>query len=60
MKDPDFAAVPLLPGLDRVSLAKLTPSFERVEFKFGETVFRQGAPGDGLYIIISGTVRISL
>ena len=60
MKDINFSNIPLLAGLDRVNLARLIPSFEQVELKSGEIVFRQGEPGDALFIIIHGTVRVFL
>jgi len=60
MKDISFNDIPLLSGLDRINLAKLIPNFEQVEFKSGKIVFRQGDPGDALYIIVAGRVRVFL
>ena len=44
-----LAGVPLFAGLDRVALAKLAAHFEHVRFDAGETVFREGDPGDAFY-----------
>ena len=60
MGDIDFNRISLLCGLDRISLARLIPGFERVEINSGELVFKQGQPGDSLYIIIDGIVRVYL
>ncbi len=50
-----LAGVPLFAGLDRVALAKLAAHFERVRFEPGETVFREGDPGDAFYVVLGGT-----
>lgn len=59
MKDINFGDIPVLSGLDRINLARLIPSFEQVNAKSGEILFRQGEPGDVLFIIIiDGIVRV--
>ena len=50
-----LAGVPLFAGLDRVALAKLAAHFEHVRFDAGETVFREGDPGDAFYVVLDGT-----
>ena len=60
MKELHFAEIPILSGLDRISLAKLIPHFEKVEIRSGEIIFRQGDAGDCLYIIVDGIVRVFL
>src|SRR5512139_608854 len=60
MKELHFAEIPILSGLDRISLAKLIPHFEKLEVDSGEIVFRQGDTGDCLYIIVDGIVRVFL
>ncbi|WP_369736378.1 Crp/Fnr family transcriptional regulator [Mycobacterium servetii] len=40
--------------------AELTGQLQAVEFRSGETIFAQGDPGDRVYVIVSGTVKISL
>src|SRR5512136_1154916 len=60
MKEIRFVEIPILSGLDRISLAKLIPHFERLEINSGEIIFRQGDAGDCLYIIVDGIVRVFL
>lgn len=56
----NLAEIPILSGLDRVSLAKLIPNFEELNVNSGEMIFRQGDAGDCLYIILDGIVRVFL
>ena len=59
-KEVDFTDIPLLADLDRIGLAELIPSFEQFRVKSGEILYRAGEPGDALYIIVDGIVRIFL
>ncbi len=56
----DFTKIPLLADLDRIRLAELVPSFKQVRVKSGEILYGAGDPGDALYIIVDGIVRIFL
>src|SRR5512139_1729704 len=58
MRDVDFSNIKLLAGLDRVTLAKVISNCERVRVKSGEIIYRPGDPGDALYIILDGIVRV--
>jgi anion transporter len=58
MRDIEFSNIKLLADLDRVTLAKIISNCERVHVRSGETVYRPGDPGDALYIIIDGIVRV--
>lgn len=60
VKEINFVDIPILSGLDRVNLARLIPTLEQVSIRSGEIIFRQGDPGDSLYIIIEGIVRVYL
>jgi len=60
LKDIRFGEIPLLSGLDRVNLARLIPSFEQVHVESGEILFKQGEPGDSLYFIVDGIIRVFL
>ncbi len=60
MKELHFAEIPILSGLDRISLAKLIPHFEKLEIKSGQIIFREGDIGDCLYIIVDGIARVFL
>jgi anion transporter len=59
-KEVDFTDIPLLADLDRIRLAELIPSFEQIHVKSGEILYGAGDPGDALYIIVYGIVRIFL
>ena len=44
--------------LDESVLSALEPDFEMVTLQAGEILFRQGALGDSLYLVISGRLRV--
>jgi len=52
-----LAATPFFSELSAVDLARLVPELEEHEFTPGEVVFQPGDPGDGFYLIRSGTVE---
>src|SRR5215217_6959120 len=52
-----LAATPFFSELSAVDLARLVPELEEHSLVPGEVVFHQGDPGDGLYLIRSGTVE---
>ena len=45
--------------LSQSQMEKLVENFEPVELSPGERLFSQGDPGDSLYIVVSGKIRIS-
>lgn len=53
-----FRQVPLFAELTESELAELVKDLARREFKQGESIFAQGDPGQVLYLIESGQVRI--
>ncbi len=55
-----LAAVPLFAGLDDDGLASLLRGMRIRRFRRGETVFHVGDPGDALFIVISGSIKITL
>lgn len=55
-----LAATPLFAGLSAVELARLVPELEEIQCNAGDTVFRQGDTGDGLYLIRDGSVGVSV
>jgi CRP/FNR family transcriptional regulator, cyclic AMP receptor protein len=55
-----LSAVPLFAGLDEEGLAGLIRGMRVRRFRRGETVFHLGDPGDALFIVISGTIKITL
>jgi CRP-like cAMP-binding protein len=53
-----LAAIPLFKKLAPDALAKMSGLMVKVSFKAGETVFLQREPGNALYVLDSGSVRI--
>lgn len=49
----------LAPGLDRSKLARLAETATIQQYNAGNSLFRQGEPGDCLHIIRSGSVTVS-
>src|SRR5215212_8144906 len=52
-------AVPIFKGLEDGELARVSEVCREQSFTAGEYVFREGEPGNRLYLIIEGEVRIS-
>lgn len=50
--------VPLFAGLSPAKLKLLAFTSERVIYRGGEVLFRQGDPGDAAYVILSGRAAI--
>ncbi|MFZ4855767.1 MAG: SLC13 family permease [Desulfuromonadaceae bacterium] len=59
MQNINFDSIPLLSNLNRLERAGLVPSLSREDRNMGETIVLQGDRGEALYIILSGTVRVS-
>ena len=53
-----LATVPLFSGVKERYLANLARQCRERSFKSGDTVVRQGNPGEGLFVIVSGRVRV--
>lgn len=54
-----LARVPFLKGADRALLSELAAAIEQVKFSEGDTVFREGEPGDSLFLIVEGSVLVT-
>lgn len=52
--------VPLLASLSEEDIRSLAPIAGRRSFRHGHTIFREGEPGDSLYILIRGSVFITM
>jgi CRP/FNR family transcriptional regulator, cyclic AMP receptor protein len=52
--------VQLFAGLDRASLERLATGLRTRRFRRNEVLFHQGDPGDALFIVTSGAVKILL
>jgi hypothetical protein len=50
--------VPMFEGVSEEILADVAALMEEVDYKAGDVVFEKGAPGDSLYIVVSGRVRV--
>ncbi|MEO8374926.1 MAG: cyclic nucleotide-binding domain-containing protein [Sphingomonas bacterium] len=58
--DDFLRTIPLFAGLDPFALTDVQLAAERFTVEAGGLVFRQNDVGDGLYLIASGTVRVSV
>lgn len=52
--------VPLLARLPEVDLRALASRGHVRTYDAGDVIFREGAPGDSLYVVIEGSVRVAL
>jgi CRP/FNR family cyclic AMP-dependent transcriptional regulator len=52
--------VPLFAGLDEDGLASLVRGMRVRRFRRGETIFHVGDPGDALFIVMNGSIKITL
>jgi anion transporter len=52
--------IPFFAGLPRGELARVAGRLEPRHYSPGQTVFQQGDDGDGLYLVQSGAVEVSL
>src|SRR5690349_16793718 len=59
MYEDTLKRVDLFSGLDRQELHALTKSCQERKYSAGSTLFSQGDTGVGLYVLTSGTVRIT-
>ena len=54
-----LGTVPLLAGLTRRQLGKLSVKLFEKHYRAGETIFREGDPGNALFIVLEGKVAIA-
>ncbi len=55
-----LATIPFFAGLDRSALEQVAAGMRARRFRRGEVIFHLGDPGDALFIIVAGEVKISL
>ncbi len=55
-----LAAVPFFSGLDAAGLESVGRTVRTRRFRRGEVIFHLGDPGDALFIVMSGAIKISL
>jgi uncharacterized membrane protein len=53
-----LARIPLFRRLDQTELENLAELVDQVKYKAGEVIFHENDPGDALYVIDEGAVRI--
>ena len=56
--DEILARAGIFQGVDPTAVSALTKQLQPVDFPRGHTVFSEGEPGDRLYIILTGKVKI--
>jgi CRP-like cAMP-binding protein len=55
-----LSAIPFFAALDPVALERLASGMRSRRFRRGEVIFHVGDPGDALFVIVSGEIKISL
>ena len=55
-----LAGIPFFASLDEASRMELARGLEPVHVAAGEVVFRQGDAGDGLFLVVSGRLRVTV
>ena len=53
-----LASTPFFSGLDPASLERVRQGMRTRRFRRGEVIFHMGDPGDALFIVMSGAVKI--
>jgi predicted acylesterase/phospholipase RssA/CRP-like cAMP-binding protein len=55
-----LADIPFFASLDETTRLELAGQLEPVHVAAGEVIFRQGDPGEGLFLVVSGRLRVSV
>lgn len=55
-----LSAIPFFAGLDPATLERVAASMRSRRFRRGEVIFHIGDPGDALFVLVEGEVKISL
>ena len=55
-----LADIPFFAALDEATRLELAGQLEPVAVASGQVIFRQGDAGDGLYLVVSGRLRVSV
>ena len=56
----ELTAVPFFAGLGPEALERVAAGMRTRRFRRGEVIFHSGDPGDALFVIVAGEVKISL
>src|SRR5262245_65305329 len=54
----NIISIPIFSALAREDIAKVLGKMEEISFGPGETIIRQGDPGDAFYLIKTGAVQV--
>ena len=60
MNSNELKQIAVLQGMDQEALSRLTAVLESKDFADGQPVFVEGDPGDSMYFILKGCVRIEM
>lgn len=64
MSDPELnaflAGIPLFSALEEATRLELARELEPVDVAAGQVIFRQGDAGEGLFVVVSGRLRVSV
>lgn len=55
---PELRAIPLFRELNRRELQAVVELIEIRKYSTGDVIFEQGAPGDGVYVVLKGCVEV--
>ena len=55
-----LARIPFFSGLDAAALERVAAGLRTRRFRRGEVIFHAGDPGDALFVIVSGEVKIAV
>jgi predicted acylesterase/phospholipase RssA/CRP-like cAMP-binding protein len=55
-----LAGIPLFASLDEATRLELARELEPVDVTAGQVIFRQGDAGEGLFVVVSGRLRVSV
>jgi CRP-like cAMP-binding protein len=55
-----LSTIPFFAGLERAALERVAAGMRTRRFRRGEVIFHIGDPGDALFVIVDGEVKISL
>jgi CRP-like cAMP-binding protein len=60
MNPEELKRIPVLQSMDSAALGRLAAALEELKYIDGATVFAQGDPGDAMYFVAEGHVRVEL
>src|SRR5262249_52142662 len=58
MDSAELKQIAVLHGVDDAALARLADALGEKEFAHGQSIFGEGDPGDSMYFIVRGRIRI--